>query len=407
MSTRGKRGGSLGEQDLLDRRVLVCVGTGGVGKTTVAAAIGVEAARRGRRTLVITIDPARRLADALGAGDLSHGVSEIEAVPGLFAMMLDTKRTFDEVVERYAPSPEALERIYANPIYQNLTDALAGSREYSAMEQLHQLHESGDYDLIVLDTPPSRHALDFLDAPRRLTSFLDSQMLRFLFRPALAMGRVGFRLFRFGSATVLRTMERVSGMEFLSAISEFLFAFEGMLDGFQARAAEIQELLRSDVCGFLLVAGPDTEQVRRAQGFWERLEQESIHLVGLVLNRVRIWPGGDPIPELDEASLARLRDRVAERLDESEKARDPKTQARKLVAIAARQSALARRDAGARALLEEHLPLKPAQVRVIPLFDDDVHALTGLERMAGAIFPSDEPPARSGKRPGGDDEANR
>ena len=172
--------------DWLGRRVLVCVGTGGVGKTTVAAALGIEAARRGKRALVLTIDPARRLADALGTGSLDHEEREVPgALPGgpgsrgdgaLFAMMLDTKRTFDEVVRRYARDAETLEQIFANPIYQNLTDTLAGSREYSAMEQLHRIHERNDYDLIVLDTPPARHALDFLNAPRRLTDLFDTSV---------------------------------------------------------------------------------------------------------------------------------------------------------------------------------------------------------------------------------------
>jgi anion-transporting ArsA/GET3 family ATPase len=234
----------------LEHRILVTVGTGGVGKTTVGAAIGLEAARRGKRALVVTIDPARRLADALGVGELGHEPrtlprkvlrkAGIEGRGELVAMMLDTKRTFDELVSRYSPDEEALERILANPIYQNLTDALAGSREYSAMEKLHQLHSAGDYDLIVLDTPPSTHALEFLDAPRRLTGFLQSDFLKLLFRPALAMGRTGFRLFRFGSATVLRAMERLTGIGFLRTISDFLLAFESMLEGFTTRAAEIE-----------------------------------------------------------------------------------------------------------------------------------------------------------------------
>ena len=171
----------------LERRVLVCVGTGGVGKTTVSAAIALEGARRGLRALVLTIDPARRLSDALGIGPLGPKPRRvprkallsagIDSDGSLDAMMLDPKRTFDELVERYAPDARTKEEIYANPIYQNLTDALGGSREYSAMEQLHQLHQAGSYDLIVVDTPPARHALEFLDAPRRLIGFLDSKVL--------------------------------------------------------------------------------------------------------------------------------------------------------------------------------------------------------------------------------------
>jgi anion-transporting ArsA/GET3 family ATPase len=380
----------------LEREILVCVGTGGVGKTTVAAAVALEAARRGRRALVITIDPARRLADALGTGPLDHTARRIPdavlreaGVSGdgaLWATMLDTKRTFDEVVTRYAPSDEALERILENPIYQNLTDALAGSREYSAMEKLHQLHSAREYDLIVLDTPPARHALDFLEAPRRLTGFLDSQMLRLLFRPALAMGKLGFRIFRLGSATVLRTIERVSGVEFLTAISDFLFAFEGMLEGFHARAREIQALLRGPECSFLLVAGPDPEQARRAESFWRRLSDEHVHLDGLVLNRVRVWPDGNAIPTLDPPTLERAREWLTHGLEARGAVAEPKRVAQALLDAAARQAALARRDALVRARLEQHLPLGPERMRVIPLFDEDVHELEGLRRMAEALF---------------------
>jgi len=229
----------------LDCRVLVTVGTGGVGKTTVAAALGLAGARAGKSVLVMTIDPARRLADALGTGALDHVPREVPrerlseaGVAGegkLAAMMLDTKRTFDELVERFAADPASRERIFANPIYRNLTDALGGSREYSAMEKLRQVHAEGGYDLIVLDTPPASHALDFLDAPRRLAGFLESQLLTTLLHPAAVVGRASLRLFRSGSELVLRGLERITGLEFLTAISEFLLAFEEMLGGFSAR----------------------------------------------------------------------------------------------------------------------------------------------------------------------------
>jgi anion-transporting ArsA/GET3 family ATPase len=343
----------------LEHRVLVTVGTGGVGKTTVGAAIGLEAARRGKRALVVTIDPARRLADALGVGELGHEPrtlprkvlrkAGIEGRGELVAMMLDTKRTFDELVSRYSPDEEALERILANPIYQNLTDALAGSREYSAMEKLHQLHSAGEYDLIVLDTPPSTHALEFLDAPRRLTGFLQSDFLKLLFRPALAMGRTGFRLFRFGSATVLRAMERLTGIGFLRTISDFLLAFESMLDGFTTRAAEIEALLRDPACGFVLVVGPDPEQARRALDFSARLQEDGIGLLGLVMNRVRTWPTSGPVPELDEVEAKRITERLAKGLAEGNSPFDPKRTARNLVGTLTRQALLARRDAARKA----------------------------------------------------------
>jgi anion-transporting ArsA/GET3 family ATPase len=373
----------------LEIEVLVCVGTGGVGKTTVAAAIALEAASRGRNVLVLTIDPARRLADALGTGPLDHRVRAVPseileragAKPGgaLSAMMLDTKRTFDELVARYAPDRESLEQILENPIYRNLTDALSGSREYSAMERLYQLREEGGFDTIVLDTPPARHALEFLDAPRRLTGFLDSQILKLLFHPAAVVGRTGFRLFRRSSETVLRLIERVSGLEFLRTISEFLLAFESMLDGFTSRAHEVESLLRSPNCGFVLVAGPNADQVRRAERFWSRLEEERIRLVGLVLNRVHVWPGLSDAPEVPPELSSRARAWLEGALD------DPET-TRGVLETLSRQASLARRDRALASRLARALPLPPEAICTVPLMAEDVHAIEGLQTLASEIF---------------------
>jgi anion-transporting ArsA/GET3 family ATPase len=380
----------------LDHRILVTVGTGGVGKTTLAAALGLAGARAGKRTLVLTIDPARRLADALGIGPLDHmpreipaellAVGGVEVSGSLSAMMLDTKRTFDELVERYAPDEEVIAQILANPIYQNLTDALAGSREYSAMEKLFQLHTEGKYDLIVVDTPPASHALNFLDAPRRLTGFLDSQMLRLLFRPAIAMGRTGFRLFRFGSNTVLHAMERITGMEFLRMVSEFLLVFESLWEGFASRAREIEALLRDPACGFVLVVGPDPVQARRAEEFWGRLEQEQIHLVGVALNRVRTWPGDGDIPRLAPEEGAEVARSLIERLG-SGASEEIQAEARALVDAVARYSSLARRDRAIRERIVKNLPLDEADVRVVPLFPEDVHALAALGKLSRHLLP--------------------
>jgi len=389
----------MSARDWLERRVLVTVGTGGVGKTTVSAAIALEAARRGKRALVLTIDPALRLADALGLRDLGHDAQEIPrdrlraagaaSSGSLSAMMLDTKRTFDELVARFAPDEASIERIHANPIYQNLTDALAGSREYSAMERLHQLAAEGEYDLIVLDTPPAAHALDFLEAPRRLTAFLDSQILKLLFAPALALGRTGFRMFQLGSNAVLPLVERITGMEFLRVVSEFLLAFESMLEGFTTRAREIETLLRSPECGFVLVAGPDPMQARRAQEFWARLETERIHLVGLVANRVRVWPGGPggaPPPPLDPATRAAGAASLTRALAERDADLDAAAVSREVAEAAWRFAASARRDRRVLGELIASLPLDTRDARVIPLFAEDVHALEALQRMGEHVF---------------------
>ena len=383
----------------LDCRVLVTVGTGGVGKTTVAAALGLAAARAGKSVLVMTIDPARRLADALGTGPLSH---EPRAVPAerlraagvtgtgsLEALMLDTKRTFDELVERFAPDPAARERIFSNPIYRNLTDALGGSREYSAMEKLRQMHVLGRYDLIVLDTPPASHALDFLDAPRRLAGFLEGQFLKVLLHPAAVVGRASLRLFRSGSELVLRGLERITGLEFLTSISEFLLAFEEMLGGFSERAREVSLLLRDPVCGFVLVAGPDLQQAKSAESLWERLQAEGIQLAGLVLNRVHIWPGAGVAPADDASEAERAVAWLARAIGARAPELDALGSARALVAATRAQAALARRDAGVREQLVKALPLAPEAVRAVPLFSEDVHELEALARMAALIF--DEP----------------
>jgi len=300
--------------------------------------------------------------------------------------VLDTKRTFDDLVMRFSPDAESRERILANPIYRNLTDALAGSREYSAMAKLYQLHSDGEYDLIVLDTPPATHALDFLETPRRLRGFLDSGFLKVLVHPAAAVGRTGFRLFRFGSELVLKAMERITGIEFLTAISEFLLAFEAMLGDFTRQGREVERLLRDLSCGFVLVAGPDPQQAQLARAFWRRLEPERIHLVGLVLNRIRVWPGSGPPPDVDAAERIGALTWLQKELEERGLEGTAEATARLLLEIAEQQAALARRDAESCAQMERGFPLEPAQVRRIPLFDQDVHALDTLARMGEHVL---------------------
>ncbi|MEE9279015.1 MAG: ArsA-related P-loop ATPase, partial [Myxococcota bacterium] len=294
---------SFADQTLMRPRIAVCVGCGGVGKTTIAAALGVEAARRGRRALVLTIDPARRLADALGLSALGNQPQPIPrrvlarlGVPedgALAAMMLDMKRTFDDLVERFAESPEVRDRIFSNAIYQHASDALAGSVEYSAMEKVYELYEGRQFDLIVVDTPPAQHALDFLEAPQRLLEFLDSRLVQMLIHPAFAAGRFGFRLFQRGTHRVFQIIERISGLGFLEDISEFLLAFEGMSGGFRERARRVRALLVGSEAAFVLVAGTGGESQRQAVEFLDRLEAFDVPLSGVLINRVRLWPEGD------------------------------------------------------------------------------------------------------------------
>jgi anion-transporting ArsA/GET3 family ATPase len=388
--------GEFAERTLEQCSIAVCVGCGGVGKTTIAAALGVEAARRGRRALVLTIDPARRLADALGIGSLGNQpqpipdatLAQLEIPDGarLSAMMLDMKRTFDDLVERFADSPETRDRILGNAIYQHASDALAGSIEYSAMEKVFELHEKREFDLIVVDTPPAQHALDFLEAPQRLIEFLDSRLVQVLIHPAFAAGRFGFRLFHRSTQRVLQLMERVSGMSFLEDISEFLLAFEGMSRGFRERARRVRALLTGPEAAFVLVAGPGAESQRHAIEFLDRLEASQVPLAGVLVNRVHPWPGGGAPPECiaqegdGEAELAAA-------LGAGQEADFPaRAAARAAVAAATGYAELVRRDARSTRSLRERTEARERHWGQIPEFAGDIHDLVGLAQIANSIF---------------------
>ncbi len=387
------------------RRILACVGAGGVGKTTVAAAVALEAARRGRRAVVITIDPARRLADALG---VDHLENEPRAIPAdrltelgvagdgeLFAMMLDMKRTFDEMVDRFAPDPESRDRILENPIYHHVSDALAGSAEYSAMEKVYELCETETFDLIVVDTPPSQHALDFLDAPQRLVEFLDSRIVQLLVHPAFAAGRFGFKLFQRGAHRVMQMIERVSGAGFLEDLSDFLMAFDAMSEGFRDRARQVRALLTGPTSGFVLVSGPGQRAIDDARLFLDRLEGTGVPVEGLVLNRMRTWPdGGDPPERVPadgdrEAAVAVLAAALREVEGQDFPAEDAAEAA--LDAVAGYASAVRRDREACRGLVERAERANRFALRV-PELPSDVHDLEGLARVAGALF---ESPARA------------
>lgn len=282
-----------------DRRVIVCCGAGGVGKTTVSASIGLALARRGARVAVVTIDPARRLASALGLedlGDLPHRVAATAADPGeLWALQLDAKATFDRLVHRHAPNPEAAQRILDNGIYQHLAGAVAGSQEYMAVERLNELAEDGRFEVIVLDTPPAQNALDFLDAPERITRFIEGRALRLLMRgPEGGAGRLGWKVLHVGSNTVLSLLERLTGAQLLRDISEFLADFDGMYQGFANRARAVRTLLSGPESSFLVVTAPQEQPVREAVALWRRLEQDSFPLGGVVVNRMRPMPPAAP-----------------------------------------------------------------------------------------------------------------
>ena len=292
-------------------RIVVCCGSGGVGKTTTAAALALRAAEHGRQVVVLTIDPARRLAQSMGLTELDNVPRKVDGVDTaaggrLDAMMLDMKRTFDEVVESHA-LPGKSAQILANPFYQALSSSFAGTQEYMAMEKLGQLRARADWDLIVVDTPPSRSALDFLDAPERLGSFLDGRLIRVLMAPARAGGKAYLRFFSAGMGAVTSAFDRILGGELLSDIQTFVSALDTMFGGFRERADQTYALLKQPETAFIIVATPEPDALREASYFAERLEADAMPLAGLVLNRVH--PDGDP--QLGEHQAAG----GAERLD--------------------------------------------------------------------------------------------
>ncbi|MGX1884460.1 ArsA family ATPase [Streptomyces sp. NPDC055287] len=293
-------------------RIIVCCGAGGVGKTTTAAALGVRAAERGRKVVVLTIDPARRLAQSMGIDELDNTprrVKGIDETAGgeLSAMMLDMKRTFDEIVEAHADGERA-RAILENPFYQSLSAGFAGTQEYMAMEKLGQLRARDEWDLIVVDTPPSRSALDFLDAPKRLGSFLDGKFIRVLMAPAKVGGRAGMKFLNVGMSMMTGTLSKLMGGQLLRDVQTFVAAMDTMFGGFRTRADATYRLLQAPGTAFLVVAAPERDALREAAYFVERLAAEEMPFAGLVLNRVH----GSGAPQLSaERALA-----AAENLDE-------------------------------------------------------------------------------------------
>jgi anion-transporting ArsA/GET3 family ATPase len=301
---------------LENKRIIVCAGSGGVGKTTVAASIALKAALDGRKTAVLTIDPAKRLASSLGLKELTNKPKKVDkrkfASAGLepegtlYAMMLDTKSTFDDVIIQYAQNEDQAQRILDNRFYRNISGTLSGTQEYMAMEKLYELHASGDYDLIVIDTPPTRNALDFLDAPNRLTEFFDSRVLRWLLLPYMKAGGGIMRVANVAASTFLRVVKRIVGSDVLEDTAEFFGNLEGMYDGFKERAREVAALLKSDVTSFVVVTSPAEESVDEAVFFARRLDESQLPFGALVINRVHPHFGSFATPR--PRQLARLED---------------------------------------------------------------------------------------------------
>lgn len=294
-----------------ERHVVVCTGSGGVGKTTTAAALAVGAAQQGRRTIVLTIDPARRLAQSLGLHALDNSPRAVKGVDNLDAMMLDMRRTFDEVIDRHAPSLARAEAIRSNRFYKQLSESLAGTQEYMAMEKLYDLHESGAYDTIVIDTPPTRNALDFLDAPKRLTDFLEGRFLKMFLAPGMRAGKAFGRAATWGTGMFMKAASRITGAGVLGDLAEFFNSFEGMYAGFKDRAQAVYKLLQSPSSAFVVVATPEEPALREARFFLQRLAQDGMPTAGVVVNRTTPAPDealGLPDADAARAAITRLAD---------------------------------------------------------------------------------------------------
>jgi anion-transporting ArsA/GET3 family ATPase len=363
---------------LRDRRtrIIVCCGSGGVGKTTTAAALGLRAAaQHGRNVVVLTVDPARRLAQSMGLTSLDNIPRPVPHVRGpgggsLHAMMLDMKRTFDEIVEQHA-DPDRAAQILANPFYQSLSSGFSGTQEYMAMEKLGQLRQSDAWDLIVVDTPPSRSALDFLDAPQRLSRFLDGKLLRLLTAPAKVGGRAYLRVLNAGFGMVTGALTKILGAQVLRDVQTFVSALDTMFGGFRERADYTYQLLRAPGTSFLVIAAPEPDALREASYFVERLAAEGMPLAGLVLNRVH---------ELPAARLSAARSlAAAETLQAADGAQDG-AGGHALAVAALRLHAGRMELAASERRLAEHFTAAHPHIPVvqIPAQPEDVHDLDGL-----------------------------
>ena len=360
------------------RSIVICCGSVGVGKTTTSAAIALQAARLGRTACVVTIDPARRLANSLGVDELSNSPTRIDGDwPGeLHALMLDPKGTFDDLITRYADSEAQADDIRVNRIYRNLTGTLSGTQEYMAMEKLHELVEEGGFDVVVVDTPPSRNALDFLDAPRRLTHFLENRVFQALMAPT----RVGLRFMGVAAQALLRTISKVAGADIVHDAVAFFQAFEGMEEGFRLRAARVRELLVQPGTAFVLVASPRPDSVEEAVHFAGKLDESGMAATALIVNRVQPRFASD-------AQLAELAPLGARDVDAGTGTDD--ALADLVDNLTGYTLASDREESTYSALVAQ---LAPAPVYRVPLLNSDVHDLEGLTEVADLLFGQDVRP---------------
>jgi anion-transporting ArsA/GET3 family ATPase len=385
------KGSALDAGDLLEgKQICICAGSGGVGKTTTSAAVAMEMAARGMKVAVLTIDPAKRLANSLGLPELGneerlvdparfveHGV---EMKGELWAMMLDAKRTFDDLIERHAPDEATRDRVLNNRIYQEISNAMAGSQEYMAMEKVYELYQEARYDLLVLDTPPTRHALDFIDAPERMTRFIEGKSLQFFLKP----GRLGMRVLGRSGGVLFSALKRITGIDLLQDLSEFFQSFGDMAQGFSERAQRVNQLLSNKRTTFLLVTAPERDPIDEAVFFWRRLKEAKLPFGGVVVNKVhpdyvkRAGEGQEPSPGLLKDDL---RVELERSFDGTPGAADL---AMRVAENFERYQLLAERDRQNMSVLTDRLT--DECVLEVPYFDQDVHDIGGLAMINRYLF---------------------
>jgi anion-transporting ArsA/GET3 family ATPase len=375
--------------DVLEgKQICICAGSGGVGKTTTSAAVAMGVAGAGKKVAVLTIDPAKRLANSLGLTELGNEETlvdprrfeeaGVEMHGELWAMMLDAKRTFDDLVERHAPDEQTRDRILQNRIYQEISNAMAGSQEYMAMEKLYELHQEARYDLLVLDTPPTRHALDFIEAPERMTRFIEGKSLQFFLRP----GRFGVKMLGRSGGILFSALKRITGIDLLQDLSEFFQSFGDMAEGFSERAQRVNELLGDRRTTFVLVTAPERDPIDDAIFFWRRLKEASLPFGGVVVNKVHPdYVRGAGRQDSPAGLDAELREELERSFDGTRGAAEL---AGKVAENFQNYRMLAERDRENMKLLTQRLA--DDCVLEVPYFDEDVHDIGGLAQVNRYLF---------------------
>lgn len=358
------------------KRLIICCGSGGVGKTTMAAALALKATLMGKTVVVLTIDPARRLANSLGLKNLGNEEKEIpfsefekanlKPKGKMFALMMDTKRTFDKIIEKYAPSEESKQAIFNNTLYQHLSGMIAGSQEYMAMEKVYELYQNDKFDLIVLDTPPTQHALDFLDAPQKMTQAVSDSILKWFLKPSLFLGRASLKFIEKSTRTIFKTFDHVMGFDFMQDLSAMLISTAGLLEGFKERAQEVSDLLHQPKTAFLLVTAPQGMVVPEALFFHEKIKEYKLPFAGFIVNRV--------YPSLNFKSNKEELKKKMRKADLTAK------EVETLSDILEKYQCLVDQDQEHLDLLEERLKKKES-ITLIPYLDSDVHDLAGLAKI--------------------------